>query len=170
MCAFFFLLTSLSVSWHNRPTLVILNFGQYELCATNSFPSRLLYVTRWFSCTNLSDRVLAIKFLLFQTGFEYPGISPIIFVYVTPVFQYTRIYFPSGESLMVDIYLLLMKALHVELFFRRQTISSIKTSAVAAKMLSPTRIILEILLFCENASWYSYVLAYIFNTACDEVW
>ena len=114
--------------------------------------------------------MLAIPFGLYQTVFEYPGRSLILLVYVSPSFQLTCKYYPSGASLMFDRYFPLMKALRVYWFLRRHKCSSIQAYDAAASIVYTTRIMLAFLFLCENAYCASYVLPSIFNTACGEVW
>ena len=66
----------------------------------------------------------------------------IFFVFVTPALQWTCIYFPSGASLIFERYFTLMNALHVNWLSRRHQFSSIPASAAAARMVSPTCIML----------------------------
>ena len=137
---------------------------------TNSFPYLLLYFTRWCFFTNPSDRVLAIPFKLYQTVFGYPGRATILFLYAIPMLQWTWRYLPSGSYLMFNRYLLLIKALHINWLSTRHPFSSILASGDADKMVSPTRIMLSLRLFCGHYSWYYYTLDSIRKTACDEVW
>ena len=58
--------------------------------------------------------MLDIPLGLYQTGLEYPGRSPILLVCVTYVLKWTHIYCPLGESLVFEMYFLLMNALHVD--------------------------------------------------------
>ena len=71
---------------------------------------------------------------------------------------------------MFDIYVSLMKALHVDWLSRRQQFSSMTASAAAARMVSTTRILLVLRLLWEKNSWASTVLVSIWRTSCDEVW
>ena len=84
----------------------------------------------------------AIPLGLYHTGSEYPGRSPILLVCVTPELQWTRRYFPSGASLMFERYFPLINTLHVDWLSRRHQFSSITASAAAARMVSPTCIML----------------------------
>ena len=47
-------------------------------------------------------------------------------------------------------YLLLMKAFHVDQLPRRQQFSSMPDSVAAARMVPPTRIMLALILLCDN--------------------
>ena len=114
----------------------------------------LLYFIRWCFCTNLSDSMLDILFGLYQIEFEYPEMSPILLVHVTPSLQCTCRYFPSGASQMFDGYFPLMKALHVELFSRRHHFLSIPSSDFISSMVSPTRIMLALSLLHYNSLWF----------------
>ena len=62
----------------------------------NEFQYWLLYVNIWCFCTNPSDRILTIRFGLYQTGFYDPGMSPLLLVYVTPALQW-KIYIFSTK-------------------------------------------------------------------------
>ena len=64
-------------------------------------------------------------------------------VCVTPALKWTRRYCPSGESLIFERYFSLMNALHVDWLSRRHSFSLILASAAAARMVSPTCIMLE---------------------------
>ena len=129
----------------------------------NTFPYWLPYVTRCCFCTNHSDKMFAIYLGLYQTGFEYPGRSQILLVYVTSSLQWARTYFPSGASLMFDIYLPLTKALHVDWFSRRDHFPAVPASSAADSMVSPTCIMLTLKLFWENNSRVSSMLALIWK-------
>ena len=87
--------------------------------------------------------MLAIPLGLYHTGSEYPGRSPIVLVCVTPMLQWTRIYYPSGESLIFERYFLLVNAFHVDCLSRRHQFSSIMASAAESRMVFPTCIIME---------------------------
>ena len=128
---------------------------------TNSFPSRLLKVTGWFFCTRPSYRMLAIPLGLYHTGSEYPGRSPILLVCVTLAIKWTFIYCPSGASLILERYFLLINALHVDWFPRRHQFQSIPASAASARMVSPTFIMLTspylTLFLIGSVCWTSWV-------------
>ena len=96
--------------------------------------------------------MLANLFGLYQTGFDYPGRSPILLVQVNPELQWTHRYFISGASVMFDRYFPFMKALHVYLSSRRHQFSSILDSDAAARVVSTKRIMLTLNLLCENTS------------------
>ena len=114
--------------------------------------------------------MLAISFGLYHTGFEYPGRSPILLVYVTPALKRTHRYFPSGASMMLYIYFPFMKVLHVDWFPRRHQFSSIHDSAAAYRILSPEQIMLALCLLHEKNSWTSFFMGSICKNSCDEVW
>ena len=54
--------------------------------------------------------MLDIPLGLYQTGSEYPGRSPTLLVCVTPAFQFTRRYWPSGAYMIFERYFMLMNA------------------------------------------------------------
>ena len=139
------------ILWYKRPALVILNVGCCGIWMKNSLPSWLLYVIRWCFCTNKSDRMLSIPFGLYQTGFEYPGRSPILLVYVSTSLQWAYRYCQSEAYLMFDRYLTLMKALHVDWLSRRHPFSSMLSHAASARIISTTRIILSLRLLCDKS-------------------
>ena len=72
-----------------------------------------------FLWTRPKDMMLAIPLGLYHTGSKYPGRLPILFVCVTPALQWTRIYCPSGASLIFERYFSLVNALHVYWLWRR---------------------------------------------------
>ena len=59
--------------------------------------------------------------------------------------------------MMFDIYLSLMKELHVNLFSGRHQLLSITAYVAAARMIYPTHIVLALISSCDNISWDSYV-------------
>ena len=71
---------------------------------------------------------------------------------------------------MFDRYFPLMKALHVDLLSRRHQFSSSTDSVSAARMVSPTRIMLVFPLLCNNASLVLSVTGSFYKTYSDEVW
>ena len=71
---------------------------------------------------------------------------------------------------MFDRYFPLMKALHVDLLSRRHQFSSFTDSVSAARMVSPTRIMLVFPLLCNNASLVLSVTGSFYKTYFDEVW
>ena len=170
LCAFFLLFRWCFMSLYKRKALVIFNVGRCGMRTENSLLYPMLYVTMWCFCTNTGDMMLAIPFGLYQTWFEYPGRSPILLVHVTPAFKCKRRYCLPGTSLIFDRYLTLMKLLQVNWLLSRHKISSIPDYAPSSRMVSPTHIMLELRLLCENYFWDSSVLAYICNNVCDEVW
>ena len=68
-------------------------------------------------------------------------------VCVTPALQLKRRYCPSGKSLISERYFMLMNALHVNWLLRKHQIILIMASSAAARMVSPTCIILVLPLF-----------------------
>ena len=119
----------------------------------------------WPSCTHTAFR-------LYQTEFCYPGNSPRLFVYVPPALQWTCRYFPSGSSLMFDMYLPLMKTLHVYLLSIRHQFSSMLSSASAARVVSPTRIMLQLRSSCDNDYWDMRCLPFLIPPVMrsDRTW
>ena len=158
ICALFLFLIRFLVSWYNRPALVLFNVGRCDLQRKNSFPYQLLYITRWWFCTNPSDKMLAIPFGLYQTGFGYPQRPSILSVHPTPALQFKHRYFLSLASLMFYIYLQLMRALHVDWLSKKYQFWSVLDPSTVDRMLSSTRIMVSLILFCENASWDYSVL------------
>ena len=151
--------------------MVIINVVSYGLCTTHSFPSWLLYIPWWCFYTNTSDRMLDIPFGFYYPGFEYPGRSLTLLVYVTPASKWTHRYYPLGESMMFDRYLLLMKELNVDWLLRSHKFSSLLASAAASsRMVYPTHIMSVLHLLYDNTSWDFSVIVSIWNTSCDEVW
>ena len=71
---------------------------------------------------------------------------------------------------MFDRYLPLTKVFNVAWLSRRHQFSSIMDSNVAARMVYPTHIMLELHLFQNNTSWNLSVMGYIYKNSCDEVW
>ena len=91
--------------------------------------------------------MLAIPLGLYHTGSEYPGRSPILLVFVTPVLQWTHGYCPLGSYLIFDRYFPLINAFHVDLLSRRHQFSSIPAFAVSSRMVFPTCVIMVLPLF-----------------------
>ena len=108
--------------------------------------------------------MFAIPLGLYHTGSECTGISPILLVCVTPALQWTRRYFPPGVPIIFERYFLLMNALHVDWLSRMNHFSSITASATAARMVSPTCIILALPLFVL------LLIGSLCGTSCVEVW
>ena len=85
-------------------------------------------------------------------------------VCVTTALQWTRRYCPSGVNLIFERYFLLTNALHFDWLSIRHQFSSIPTSAAAARMVSPTCIILELPFFTLS------LIGSVCVASCVEVW
>ena len=107
--------------------------------------------------------MLAIPLELYHTILKYPGRSPIFLLYGNTALQWAHRYFPSGVSLVFERYFPLMNALHVDWLSRRHQFSSIPASAVSARMVSPTCIILAIPFFTL------LLIGSVCGTSCVEV-
>ena len=70
---------------------------------------------------------------------------------------------------MFDRYFSLMKVLHVDLLTIRHQFSPIPDSAAAARIVSPTRIMLVLPLLLDNAYFTLSVTGSVCKTSCDEV-
>ena len=70
---------------------------------------------------------------------------------------------------MFDGYSPLMKLFHVVWLSRRYQLLSITDSTSATRMVSPTSIMLELLLLYKNTSWDLSVMGSICKNSCGEV-
>ena len=71
---------------------------------------------------------------------------------------------------MLDRYLLLMKAFHVDLLSRRHQFSSITASSASVRMVSTTQIMFVLHFLRGSNFWNLSVLGSTWKTSYDEVW
>ena len=92
------------------------------------------------------------------------GEFTIFLLCVAPSLQWTRRYFPLGASLVFERYFPLMNALHVDWLSRRHKFSLIPFSTAAARMVSPTLIILKLPFFIL------LLIGSVCGTSCVDGW
>ena len=71
---------------------------------------------------------------------------------------------------MFEKYFPFMKTFHVDWLSIRHQFLSMSDSTAVYRMVSPTRIVLVLHLLHDNTSWDLFLMGYICNTYCYEVW